>query len=177
VLRVNCRAMCLKWSAKAWLECGWLLQDSPEPCRSWLASEGCLTAVVYLAGVHQSNCGSWLACDGGLKADHLLQVYISVSAVTAAGGFAFTATPFCRRPKGSKTLCPSIRCLAVSRHALTPALLRGPAAIGHPWPGATTAASLPHAPCATPAFGLWERGNGKIKRSSVNATSETTVLL
>jgi hypothetical protein len=72
--------------------------------------------------------------------------YISVSAVMADYGFALTATPFCRRPKGSKRLCPSIRCLAVARHALTPALLRGPAAIGHPWPGAATAASLPRCP-------------------------------
>jgi hypothetical protein len=34
----------------------------------------------------------------------------------------------------------------VARHALVPVLLRGPAAIGHPWPGAATAASLPRCP-------------------------------
>jgi len=49
-------------------------------------------------------------------------------------------------PQVTKGFCPAIRCLAVARHALTPALLRGPAAIGHPWPGAATAASLPRCP-------------------------------
>ncbi|AZE29586.1 hypothetical protein C4K05_2893 [Pseudomonas chlororaphis subsp. aureofaciens] len=48
--------------------------------------------------------------------------------------------------KVSKKACPSIRCLARARHALTPALLRGPAATGHPWPGAASAASLPRYP-------------------------------
>ncbi|AZD35662.1 outer membrane protein AlgE [Pseudomonas chlororaphis subsp. aurantiaca] len=49
-------------------------------------------------------------------------------------------------PKVTKKSCPSIRCLAKARHALTPALLRGPAATGHPWPGAASAASLPRYP-------------------------------
>ncbi|PMZ00834.1 hypothetical protein C1Y08_18950 [Pseudomonas sp. FW306-02-F02-AA] len=35
-----------------------------------------------------------------------MQVYISIPAVTAACGFALTATPFGRRPKGSKGLRP-----------------------------------------------------------------------
>ncbi|AZC30836.1 hypothetical protein C4K38_2876 [Pseudomonas chlororaphis subsp. piscium] len=48
--------------------------------------------------------------------------------------------------KVTKALRPSIRCLARARHALTPALLRGPAATGHPWPGAASAASLPRYP-------------------------------
>ncbi|AZD08249.1 outer membrane protein AlgE [Pseudomonas chlororaphis] len=48
--------------------------------------------------------------------------------------------------KVTKALRPSIRCLAKARHALTPALLRGPAATGHPWPGAASAASLPRYP-------------------------------
>jgi hypothetical protein len=99
--------------------------------------------------------------------------YISVSAVTAAYGFALTASPFFKRQKGTKRLCPSIRCLAVARHALTPALLRGPAAIGHPWPGAATAASLPRCPlrnaCVRPLgkgqqikIKVKSRSNGKI---------------
>ncbi len=71
--------------------------------------------------------------------------YISVFAVTAAGGFAFTASHL-EKPQVTKGSCPAIRCLAQARHALTPALLRGPAAIGHPWPGAATAASLPRCP-------------------------------
>ncbi|SFQ22777.1 hypothetical protein SAMN03159489_02856 [Pseudomonas sp. NFPP07] len=49
-------------------------------------------------------------------------------------------------PKVTKKSRPSIRCLARARHALTPALLRGPAATGHPWPGAASAASLPRYP-------------------------------
>ena len=71
--------------------------------------------------------------------------YISISAVTAAGGFAFTASHL-EKPQVTKGSCPAIRCLAQARHALTPALLRGPAAIGHPWPAAATAASLPRCP-------------------------------
>ncbi|KAA0986175.1 hypothetical protein FQ187_03225 [Pseudomonas sp. ANT_J28] len=39
-------------------------------------------------------------------------VYISISAVTATAGFALTATPFGKRPKGSKGLAPSVRPLA-----------------------------------------------------------------
>ncbi len=53
---------------------------------------------------------------------------------------------FSNAKKVSKKACPSIRCLARARHALTPALLRGHAATGHPWPGAASAASLPRYP-------------------------------
>ena len=63
----------------------------------------------------------------------------------ADDGFAFTASHL-EKPQVTKGSCPAIRCLAQARHALTPALLRGPAAIGHPWPGAATAASLPRCP-------------------------------
>jgi hypothetical protein len=73
-------------------------------------------------------------------------VYISIAAVTAAYGFALTATHFCRRPKVSKTLRPSVRPLAKARCSLAPVLLRGPAAIGHPWPGAASPASMPGCP-------------------------------
>ncbi len=96
---------------------------------------------------------------------------ISISAITAAGGFALTATHFSRRRKVSKRLCPSIRCLAVARHALTPALLRGPAAIGHPWPGAATAASLPRCPlrnaCVRPL------GKGQQIKIKINVKSRS----
>ncbi|MCP1518617.1 hypothetical protein J2Y74_002927 [Pseudomonas migulae] len=34
----------------------------------------------------------------------------------------------------------------MARHALAPVLLRGPAAIGHPWPGAANPASMPGCP-------------------------------
>ncbi len=80
------------------------------------------------------------------KANLFLIAYISVAAVTAAYGFALTASPFSKRRKGTKRLCPTIRCLANARHALTPALLRGPAAIGHPWPCAAIPASMPGCP-------------------------------
>ena len=53
--------------------------------------------------------------------------YISVSAVTAAGGFAFTASHL-EKPQVTKGSCPAIRCLAQARHAITKALLRGPPA-------------------------------------------------
>jgi len=45
-----------------------------------------------------------------------------------------------------RALAPDIRCLAVARHPLAPVLLRGPAAIGHPWPGAANPASMPGCP-------------------------------
>ena len=73
-------------------------------------------------------------------------VCISIAAVTAAYGFALTATHFCRRPKVSKTLRPGVRPLAKARCSLAPVLLRGPAAIGHPWPGAASPASMPGCP-------------------------------
>ncbi len=50
------------------------------------------------------------------------------------------------QPKVTKRSRPSIRPLAKARGALTPALLRGHAATGHPWPGAASAASLPRYP-------------------------------
>ena len=55
----------------------------------------------------------------------LFSEYISISAVTAAYGFALTATHFFKHQKVSKRLCPTTWCLAVARHALSPALLRG----------------------------------------------------
>ncbi|MDR6609746.1 hypothetical protein J2X87_004850, partial [Pseudomonas synxantha] len=39
----------------------------------------------------------------------LLTVYISIAAVTAAYGFALTASPFGKRPKGTKGLAPYVR--------------------------------------------------------------------
>ena len=51
--------------------------------------------------------------------------YISVAAVMAAGGFALTATPFGKRPKGSKGLCPDVRPLAGARCPFAPAFIWG----------------------------------------------------
>jgi len=90
-------------------------------------------------------------------------VYISVDAVMAAIGSAFTAGHFWKRARNAgpaksnqKGSCPTTRCLAVARHARTQALLRGPAAIGHPWPCAATPASMPGCPlrntCERPAW-------------------------
>ncbi|VVP09268.1 hypothetical protein PS854_03209 [Pseudomonas fluorescens] len=53
---------------------------------------------------------------------------------------------FEKRESNQSALAPFVRCLAVARHALAPVLLRGPAAIGHPWPGAANPASMPGCP-------------------------------
>ncbi len=45
-----------------------------------------------------------------------------------------------------RALAPFVRCLAAARHTLAPVLLRGPAAIGHPWPCAANPASMPGCP-------------------------------
>ncbi len=51
------------------------------------------------------------------------------------------------KPQSNQSaFAPFVRCLAKARHALAPVLLRGPAAIGHPWPGAANPASLPGCP-------------------------------
>ena len=52
--------------------------------------------------------------------------YISVSAVTAAGGFALTASPFCQTTqKEPKSLAPNVRPLAKARGSFAPAFIRG----------------------------------------------------
>ena len=44
--------------------------DSPQSkCGSWLACDDGLKANTYLPDTPRSNCGSWLACDDALKAD------------------------------------------------------------------------------------------------------------
>ena len=52
------------------------------------------------------------------------------------------ATYFSSRGKVGKTLAPDIR-PRLRRGSLTPSLLQGPAARGHPWPIASLAASMP----------------------------------
>ena len=86
--------------------------------------------------------------------------YISVSAVTATGGFAFTASHL-EKPQVTKGSCPAIRCLAV-------ALLRG----------RLPRHSCRGAPYATPAFGLWERGKQiKIKsQSKINSSRHPLIV-
>ncbi|TWC13138.1 hypothetical protein FBY09_12241 [Pseudomonas sp. SJZ101] len=82
--------------------------------------------------------------------------YISVAAVAATGGSALTAGYFGKRPKVTKGLCPTTRHLAKARCSLTKALLRGPAAKGHPWPSAANPASMPGCPlrnaCVRPSW-------------------------
>jgi hypothetical protein len=69
-----------------------------------------------------------------------------------------------------RALAPDVRCLAKARHALAPVLLRGPAAIGHPWPGAANPASMPGCPlrrtCARPLEGAC---TAKAKRGGLPA--------
>ncbi len=55
----------------------------------------------------------------------LLMAYISIPAVTVAGGFALTATHFSKRRKVSKRLRPSVRPLAWARRTLAPAFIWG----------------------------------------------------
>jgi hypothetical protein len=56
----------------------------------------------------------------------LLVVYISVSAVTAAWGFALTARHFFQTPKKyPKRLAPSVRPLAWARRSFAPVSIRG----------------------------------------------------
>ncbi|EJM70223.1 hypothetical protein PMI31_04422, partial [Pseudomonas sp. GM55] len=52
-------------------------------------------------------------------------VCISIAAVTAAYGFALTASPFGKRPKGTKGLAPNVRPLAKARGSFAPAFIRG----------------------------------------------------
>ena len=59
-----------------------------------LARDGGLIADEYFPDAAGSNCGSWLASDGGLTGYEVWRVYISVPAGTAAMGFAFTASHF-----------------------------------------------------------------------------------
>ena len=51
-----------------------------------------------------------------------------------------------KAPSNQGLFAPFVRCLAQARHALAPVLLRGPAAIGHPWPCAANPASMPGCP-------------------------------
>src|SRR5476651_946515 len=53
---------------------------------------------------------------------------------------------FEKRESNQSAFAPFVRCLVEARHALAPVLLRGPAAIGHPWPGAANPASMPGCP-------------------------------
>jgi len=96
---------------------------APHTCRSWLASEGGLTAdLLFVDRVHIHCCGN----------GHL--------------GFRPYGESLWQTPQRNQRSCPTIRPLAGARGALTPALLRGPAAIGHPWPRAAIPASMPGCP-------------------------------
>ncbi len=63
---------------------------------------------------------------------------------------------FEKRKSKQNASCPTTRCLASARHALTPALLRGPAAKDHPWSSAAIPASMPGCPlrntCVRPSW-------------------------
>ena len=70
-----------------------------------LARDGGLTADRYLPDTPGSNCESWLADDGGLIGGEFSMVYISIAAVTASIGFAFTASHL-EEPQVTKGSCP-----------------------------------------------------------------------
>ena len=75
-----------------------------------------------------------------LQPDIALRRRLSIAPQT---GFALTASPFWQTPqKEPKGLCPCIR-VSLRSTPLTPSLLRGHAAKGHPWPIAALAASMP----------------------------------
>ena len=60
-------------------------------------------------------------CRSGCRSE-----YISVAAVTAAYGFALTASPFCQTTqKEPKSLAPYVRPLAEARGSFAPAFIRG----------------------------------------------------
>ena len=50
---------------------------------------------------------------------------ISVAAGVAAGGFALTASPFFKRQKGTKRLCPGVRHFAEAQCSLATVSIRG----------------------------------------------------
>jgi len=82
------------------------LPDAPRSnCRSEPARDGGVTVDSSLTVAPGSNCGSWLAGDGSLTGYEVLMVYISIPAVTAAIGFAFTASHL-EKPQVTKGSCP-----------------------------------------------------------------------
>ncbi len=94
-------------------------------------------------GVHIRYCGNG---DLGFRFYSGVGVHIRYCGHGCLGFRPYGGSLLANAPKVTKKSCPSIRCLAKARHALTPALLRGHAATGHPWPGAASAASLPRYP-------------------------------
>ena len=153
------------------------------PVGARLAGEGGLTADRSLTAVPRSTVGARLAGDDGLIADlSLVAEYISIAAVTATYGFALTATHLAKRRtpaqrQVTKRLLPlHVRCLAGARHALTPALLRGSAAMGHPWPSAAKPASCRFTHCAMPAYSASAWFNGGQSQSKAKARRPTADL-
>ncbi|CAI8969509.1 hypothetical protein EMIT0P44_600006 [Pseudomonas sp. IT-P44] len=86
--------------------------------------------------------------------------------------------PFPNAEKEPKGFSPDVRWLANARHALAPVLLRGPAAIGHPWPCAANPASMPGCPLrrtsTRPSDGADQ--NQKPKQSKNEAACQPTWL-
>jgi hypothetical protein len=77
-----------------------------------------------------------------------------------------TASPFWQTPqKEPKGLAPAIR-VSLRSTSLTPSLLQGPAAKGHPWPIAALAASMPLNPLHNDS--VWpSEGGGALSASQV----------
>ena len=137
-------------------------------CGSWLACEGGLTADHYSTDAPRPKCGSGLAREGGVS------VCISVAAVTAAEGSALTAGHFWKDPKVTKRSSPhpsAPRLGSVCPHA---GLNPWAAAMGHPWPSAANPASCRVTHGFKPAFG--RRGLTGRLRSKSKAKSKADLL-
>jgi len=96
----------------------------------------------------EKSVGATIAGEGGLVAD---LCFVGCVHIHSCGNGhlwfrSYSGSLLANAPKVTKRSCPTIRPLARARGALTPALLRGPAAIGHPWPGAAIPASMPGCP-------------------------------
>ena len=132
----------------------WRLDEQPRSvghtlvnCGSWLASDGGLAAAASLKDVPHSNCRSEPARDGGLAADKFSAgVHIHSCGNGLLWFRSYSESLLSNDTKGTKKSCPTIRPLAGARGSLTPALLRGRAAKGPPWPIAASSASLPNCP-------------------------------
>ena len=119
-----------------------------------LARDGGLIADEYFPDAAGSNCGSWLAGDGGLIGGVILAgVYIH-SCGHGFYGFRPYGESLLKSAKVTQTLLPHH--LAPRPGSVCPHSGIAPraAATGHPWPGAAKPASCRFTRCAIPAFGL-----------------------
>ncbi len=100
------------------------------------------------------SCGSWVLAGCGMRERVHISVFLRSWPLAVS---LLQRVTFEKRESNQSASAPFVRCLAQARHALAPVLLRGPAAIGHPWPCAANPASMPGCPlrrtCARPLEG------------------------